>query len=241
MGRRQNYSRCLIKNNHDADHTPEAEAVAQAGAPFPDTIATNTDREERPVAWNSLGARLRPMPGRDDPEWQQSRQFQLARYGYCCARGVRNPPTKAPEGSAAAAFVDPGGSDMSIECAFSGFMAADAERRTSQAGKAWTRLRVGVGKDDDVQWVSVAVFGKYVEAAAELKKADKVYIEGTISLNTWKGGDGVERAGLSVAAWKCEQTHLIGRNKPKRETTSKLERARKPAGANTFYNDEIPF
>lgn len=31
---------------------------------------------------------------------------------------------------------------MSIDCAFFGFLAADAEQRTSQAGKAWARLRV---------------------------------------------------------------------------------------------------
>jgi hypothetical protein len=48
---------------------------------------------------------------------------------------------------------------MSIECAFFGFLAADADPKTSQAGKQWVRLRVGVGKDDTVQWVGVAVFG----------------------------------------------------------------------------------
>ena len=50
---------------------------------------------------------------------------------------------------------------MTLECAFFGFLASDAEvRRTSQAGKRWALLRVGVGKGDDIQWVSVAVFGK---------------------------------------------------------------------------------
>ena len=101
---------------------------------------------------------------------------------------------------------------MSIECAFHGFVAADAEAKVSQAGKSWTRIRVGVGKDDAVQWVSVAVFGKHAEAAAELKKSDRVYIEGTIKLDQWIGNDGVERTGLSVAAFKCERTHLIGKN-----------------------------
>jgi len=57
-----------------------------------------------------------------------------------------------------------------IDCAFHGFLAADAERRTSQAGKPWVRMRVGVGKDDAVQWVSVACFGKAAETAGELKK-----------------------------------------------------------------------
>jgi single-stranded DNA-binding protein len=101
-----------------------------------------------------------------------------------------------------------------IDCAFFGFVAADAERRTSQAGKQWVRLRVGVGKDDDIQWVSVAVFGKAADTAGGLKKGDRVYIEGTIKLDTWRGNDGVERHGLSVAAFRVEHTHQIGRNRP---------------------------
>ena len=56
---------------------------------------------------------------------------------------------------------------MSIECAFYGFLARDADARTSQAGKPWVRLSIGVGKDDAVQWVQVAVFGKAAEKAAE--------------------------------------------------------------------------
>jgi single-stranded DNA-binding protein len=130
---------------------------------------------------------------------------------------------------------------MSIDCAFFGFLASDAEVRTSQAGKTWVRLRVGVGKDEAVQWVSVAVFGKAADAAGELKKADRVYCEGTIKLDTWRGSDGADRHGLSVSSFKIEKTHQIGRNKPKRE--------RKPGDAvtspadkrNDFHSDEIPF
>jgi single-stranded DNA-binding protein len=107
---------------------------------------------------------------------------------------------------------------MSIEVAFHGFIAADADQRTSQAGKPWVRLRVGVGKDDAVQWLSVAVFGKAAEAAAGLKKGDRVYCEGSIKLDIWRGNDNIERHGLSVAAFKCERTHMIGRNKPPRKS-----------------------
>ena len=82
---------------------------------------------------------------------------------------------------------------MSIECAFHGFVAADAEAKTSQAGKAWTRLRVGIGKDEDITWISVAVFGKHAPAA--------------------------------------ERTHLIGKNRPKREDKSTPDRASKSAHA----------
>jgi single-stranded DNA-binding protein len=140
---------------------------------------------------------------------------------------------------------------MSIECAFFGFLAADAESRTSQAGKQWVRMRIGVGKDDAVQWVGVAVFGKAAETAAELKKGDRVYCEGAIKLDTWRGSDGVDKHGLSVASFKIEKTHQIGRNRPpKRDkpepAVSGRERAARsdyaPIGRTSAdLNDDIPF
>jgi single-stranded DNA-binding protein len=140
---------------------------------------------------------------------------------------------------------------MSIECAFFGFLAADAESRTSQAGKLWVRLRVGVGKDDAMQWTSVAVFGKAAETAAELKKGDRCYVEGTIKIDSWRGSDGADKHGLSVASFKIEKTHQIGRNRPpKRDkpepAVSGRERAARsdyaPIGrANADLNDDIPF
>jgi single-strand DNA-binding protein len=125
---------------------------------------------------------------------------------------------------------------MTIDVAFHGFCAGDAEQRTSKAGKAWTRLRVGVGKDEDMQWLSVAVFGKAAEAAGELQKGDRVYCEGTIKLDVWTGNDGVERHGLSVASFKCERTHNIGRARSKREPDDRSEQ-RQTEAASTF-NDE---
>jgi single-stranded DNA-binding protein len=131
---------------------------------------------------------------------------------------------------------------MSIECAFFGFLAADAEQRTSQAGKPWIRLRVGVGKDDAVQWVSVAVFGKAAVTAADLKKADRVYIEGTIKLDEWRGNDGTERHGLSVAAFKCEPTHQIGRSRKRKGGPSAKSPPRDQGSADdASLNDAIPF
>jgi single-stranded DNA-binding protein len=137
---------------------------------------------------------------------------------------------------------------MSIDCAFYGFLAADAEARSSQAGKPWVRMRVGVGKDDALQWVTVAVFGAAAEAAGDLKKADRVYLEGSIRLDTWRG-QGAERHGLSVAAYRCEQTHRIGRNRPKRDDSEDKVAAaprREPIKQSRSLvdpdlNDEIPF
>jgi single-stranded DNA-binding protein len=124
-----------------------------------------------------------------------------------------------------------------IDCAFYGFLAADAERRTSQTGKVWARLRIGAGRDEAVQWLSLAVFGKAAETAAELKKGDRIYCEGTIRLEQWTGKDGAERAGLSVASFKIERTHRIGRNRPRRERDD--EQSRRPHAP--AFDDEIGF
>jgi single-stranded DNA-binding protein len=129
---------------------------------------------------------------------------------------------------------------VSIECAFHGFCAADAEVRTSQAGKRWVRLRVGVGKDDAVQWVQVAVFGKAAEKAAELKKSDRCYIEGTIKMDAWRGSDGTERHGLSVAAFKCEPTHRIGRKKPDQKQKERDFGSAPAVAGGAAVDDEIP-
>jgi len=133
-----------------------------------------------------------------------------------------------------------------IDAAFYGFLAADAETKVSKAGKTWVRLRVGVGKDDDLQWVSVAVFGQAAEVAAKLKKGDRVYVEGSIKLDTWTGNDGTERHGLSVAAFKIDRTHNIGRNRPERNgrisvaggTASGQTRALATAGSD-YHDDPV--
>jgi single-stranded DNA-binding protein len=132
-----------------------------------------------------------------------------------------------------------------IDCAFFGFLAADAETKVSKAGKMWVRLRVGVGKDDDLQWVSVAVFGQAAEVAAKLKKGDRVYVEGSIKIDTWTGNDGTERHGLSVAAFKIEKTHAIGRNRSEHNARSisvaggaALDQARALATAGSDYHDD---
>ena len=116
---------------------------------------------------------------------------------------------------------------MSIDCAFHGFLAADAEAKTSQAGKKWARLRVGAGKDDAVQWVSVAVFGKAAETAAELKKGDRCYIEGAIKLDTWRGNDGTERHSLAVSAFKVERLTRSAQQTEERKTEEREAGARR--------------
>ena len=100
-----------------------------------------------------------------------------------------------------------------IECAFVGRLSQDPELRTSQAGKPWAALSVGVGEGDKVQWVRVSVFCSTAEAVASLAKGASVYVEGRLKLDTWTGKDGNERSGLSVAASVAQPMGQIGRKK----------------------------
>jgi single-strand DNA-binding protein len=130
---------------------------------------------------------------------------------------------------------------MSIDCAFSGFLAADPDCRTSKAGKPWARIRCGIGSGDAIEWASVACFGSAAETAAGLKKGDKVYVEGTIKLDHWTASDGAERYGLSVATFKLIETHQIGRNKKREFAERNGPRPSPERSAPELPDDPIPF
>lgn len=105
----------------------------------------------------------------------------------------------------------------SIECALIGRVGTELELKTSQAGTPWAAINVAVGGNDDTQWVRVAVFGETAERlAGQVQKGDRLYVEGSLRLNSWVDRSGKERSGLSVAAWKAEKIGAIGRNKPRK-------------------------
>ena len=105
---------------------------------------------------------------------------------------------------------------MGITCNFHGFVTADAERRTSAAGRSWVRLRVGVGEGKRVQSIRIVVLGGALEVAAILKRGDRIQVEGRLSLDKWRDKDGVERYSLSVVASKIEKPlrHKRPRRRP---------------------------
>ena len=110
-----------------------------------------------------------------------------------------------------------------IETAFWGVLGKDPELRTSKSGKPFATMNVVVtvgtadnGKDVG-QWLRVACFGEAAEKiAARAEKGDRVYVEGTLTLNTWADkATGEAKTGLNVAAWKCERMSAIGRSRPR--------------------------
>jgi single stranded DNA-binding protein len=111
-----------------------------------------------------------------------------------------------------------------IETAFWGVLGKDPELKTSKTGNAFATMNVAVtvGKADDgkdvSQWVRVACFGEAAEkTAAKARKGDRVYVEGSLPLNTWETAAGETKTGLNVAAWKCEKVPGIGRNRVRQD------------------------
>jgi single-strand DNA-binding protein len=114
-----------------------------------------------------------------------------------------------------------------IETAFWATLGKDPELKTSKAGTAYTGMNVVVtvgatdeGKDVS-QWLRVTCFGDTAKAiASRAKKGDRVYIEGTLTLNTWSDkSTGEAKTGLNVAAWKCERVAAIGKNRERKPGT----------------------
>jgi len=137
----------------------------------------------------------------------------------------------------------------SIEFALVGRVGRDPDLRTSQSGNPWTALSIGVGKDDQTQWVRISVFGDQAEhACTTLKKGSNVYVEGRdLVLDSYKAKDGTERHGLKGIATRVEVVGAgsIGRNKAPRQRAPEGDEpappsTRAPAGGRPFA-DEIPF
>ena len=148
-----------------------------------------------------------------------------------------------------------------IDCAFIGRVGTDPELRTSQAGKPWLRFNVAVGQENAIQWVQVACFGeRAAQLAGMIRKGDRIYVEGSVKLNTWVGKEGEQRSGLSVAVWKAEKLGQIGRNRPPtskqpssahktcgidqravRDHQRPFERSPAPRPKSSAVTDEIPF
>jgi single-strand DNA-binding protein len=141
---------------------------------------------------------------------------------------------------------------MSIECAFFGSLARDAETKTSKNGKTYIRANIRVENGETAQFINCMIFDTDAIAIADkLVKGARAYIEGKLSLDEWTGQDGAKRTGLSCVSWHCRLAQ-IGRAKVKREQqkqdppASGRERAARSdfapsGGGSADMNDDIPF
>lgn len=89
----------------------------------------------------------------------------------------------------------------SIFIFFVGNSGGEPELRYSPKGEAWATMRVAVSvSKSDTVWVTVKLFGKAAEAAAEkIAKGDRVMVAGRLGgVDAWLSKDGQPRAGLVV-------------------------------------------
>ena len=111
-----------------------------------------------------------------------------------------------------------------FEAAITGTLGRDPARGTSGSGKPWLRMSLAVGNGDNTAWVSVITSVNVDELAEQLHKGDKAYAEGHLSFSKWTGRDGVERSGLSLAAWRVEPLGQIGKRRPRKPHRPPLTR-----------------
>jgi single-stranded DNA-binding protein len=97
---------------------------------------------------------------------------------------------------------------MTILCAFTGVLTADAKSRTSQSGKVWTSINLRIGHGESTQWASVAVFGDDAADVARLKEGAAVFIQGRIELRRWENHGGQKMSGLNAVASFCRPIDL---------------------------------
>jgi len=104
-----------------------------------------------------------------------------------------------------------------IECAFSGRLGRDPEHRRVKGGELpMLSFALVVETKAGDQWVRVALFGDRAdELAAGLKKGDRAYVEGRLTLESWTAADGAVKSGLSVVATLVQPLGKIGRQRPR--------------------------
>jgi single-stranded DNA-binding protein len=105
---------------------------------------------------------------------------------------------------------------MTIECAFFGTVGRDAEAKTSKNGRPYLRFSAREGDGDAAQWITVMYFGQdAAELAPEVQKGARVYVEGSLRLDSWEQQDGTQRTGLTVMSFHCRPAK-IGRHRQRK-------------------------
>jgi single-stranded DNA-binding protein len=144
-----------------------------------------------------------------------------------------------------------------IEAACWGSATKDGEIKQSKAGNDFGIVNIAVndGRVDDAGkeislFVRVLLFSAIASEAANIRKGDRCYVEGSLGAEIWTGAnDGKPRLDLSIRAFKFERTQ-IGKNRPRRENGNELPASafagpaqRPPAQRRdeNEMNDAIPF
>lgn len=126
-------------------------------------------------------------------------------------------------------------------CTLYGRLGGDSELHYSNAGKPYLKFSLanntGYGDKQKTNWFSCTLFGdRGVKLQGYLIKGAAVIVSGEVTLNTWKGDDGIEHSRLSFTV---REVSLVG---AKPVNDEKPRTAPAPIGETiSFDDDDIPF
>lgn len=123
-----------------------------------------------------------------------------------------------------------------------GNLGKDPELSYTQSGVAVAKFSVGVNprsnnETTQTQWYRVTAWRQAAENCSKyLRKGQKVYVDGTLTVDEWKDRDNVTRFSLEISADNVQ--FLTDRNEPvaDREPVDENSTAAKPKDSN-----DIPF
>ena len=134
-----------------------------------------------------------------------------------------------------------------------GNLGADPERRATASGTSVTSLRIATSeswkdkqtgeKKEHTEWVRVKLFGRLGDIAAEyLRKGRQVYIEGSLRTDKYTDKDGNERYTTEIIANEMQMLGGGGEGGTRQAQPERSAKpATKPAPADDFADDDIPF
>lgn len=84
-----------------------------------------------------------------------------------------------------------------------GNLGHDPDAKLLPDGKPVTKISIATSEKSKgvtiTEWHNITFFGNVAKVAAQyLKKGAKVYVEGKIRTNTWKGKDGTDKKGTEI-------------------------------------------
>lgn len=125
-----------------------------------------------------------------------------------------------------------------------GNVGRDAELRQTSGGSSVLSFpladTVGFGDKEHAVWYRCSVFGKRAEKlSGMIGKGDKLFVSGSLDLNTYTGNDGQQRSSLEL---NVSDLKFAGGGVKKQDTVPQQAKPQAPQGNQMGgFDDDIPF
>jgi len=131
-----------------------------------------------------------------------------------------------------------------------GNLGKDAEIRTTKSGhkiaalsvatnEYWTDKETGI-KKDQTEWHKIVIFDEFLaNSAADLKKGDRVFIEGQIRTRNWTDSNGNEHPTTEILVSKYKGSMVMFSNQQKKTHVGGADYLSSQSG--DYTEDDFPF